>query len=287
MQALAAALAAAAWPRLARSAEDTSTMESASPARMPVLFLAHGSPFLLANQPWVDELAAWARALPRPRAILMISAHWENAPLAIGAVHRAPLIYDFYGFPAEFYRLQYPSPGAPELATRVVELLQPSRELVFAPERGLDHGAYVPLIAMYPEADIPVLQISLPSMDPRTLLAVGQELAPLRDEGVLIVGSGFLTHNLRELDPRPGAPIPAWARGFDDWIGDVLARQDVDALLDYRAQAPSVPRVLPTHEHFVPVIVAQGAAMVAGGASTFPILGWDSGPMTKRSVQYG
>jgi len=175
----------------------------------PVLFLAHGAPPLLDDNGWIGELAAWAKALPRPRAILVISAHWEERPLAIGATRPVPLIYDFYGFPERFYRLQYPSPGAPELAARVRGLLDGAGiRWIDEPERGLDHGTYVPLLCMYPTADIPVLQISLPSMDPKELHAVGRAIAPLRDEGVLIIGSGFLTHNLRALSLRE---TPAWA----------------------------------------------------------------------------
>jgi 4,5-DOPA dioxygenase extradiol len=151
------------------------------------------------------------------------------------------------------------------------------------PERGLDHGTYVPLLCMYPEAEIPVLQISLPSMDPKELFAVGRALAPLRDEGVLIIGSGFITHNLRALSLRE---TPRWASDFDAWTADVIARRDLDALLDYRARAPGVRESLPTHEHFVPVIVSAGAA--GDAPPVFPITGfWWGGAMTRRSVQFG
>ena len=251
---------------------------------IPVLFLAHGAPPLLDDNGWIGELAAWAKALPRPRAILVISAHWEERPLAIGATRPVPLIYDFYGFPERFYRLTYPAPGAPELAARIRGLLDGANiPWIDEPERGLDHGTYVPLLCMYPAADVPVLQISLPSMDPDELHAVGRALAPLRDEGVLIIGSGFLTHNLRALSLRE---TPAWASEFDAWTADVIARRDLDALLDYRARAPGVREALPTHEHFVPVIVAGGAA--GDATPTFPITGfWWGGAMTRRSVQFG
>ena len=163
-----------------------------------------------------------------------------------------PLVYDFYGFPAKYYETTYPAPPAPALAARVRDLLR-AEPVAQDPERGLDHGAYVPLVAMYPAADVPVLQVSLPSLDPTALFSLGRALAPLRREGVLIVGSGFLTHNLRTVDFRPDAPTPAWASEFDAWAADVLARRDVDALLDYRERAPGVRQALPTHEHFVPV----------------------------------
>jgi 4,5-DOPA dioxygenase extradiol len=251
---------------------------------LPILVLAHGAPPLLDDATWMAELAAWGGALPRPTSILMLSAHWEARPTTIGAIRPLPLIYDFYGFPEKYYQLQYRSPGAPALAARVRALLDDA-ELARAdePERGLDHGAYVPLMCMYPQADVPVLQVSLPSMDPKELFRLGQALAPLRAEGVLIIGSGFITHNLRALGQRQ---LPAWASEFDGWTADVIARKDVDALLDYRQRAPGVREALPTHEHFVPLIVAAGASSAAD-AVTFPISGWWWGPMSKRSVQFG
>ena len=251
--------------------------------RLPVLFQAHGAPPLLDDPAWIGELADWARALPRPRAIVVVSAHWEARPLTIGAIRPLPLIYDFYGFPEKFYRLQYPSPGAPEVAQRIRELLAAAHiPAIDEPERGLDHGAYIPLMCMYPAADIPVLQISLPSQNPKELWSVGRALAPLRDEGVLLIGSGFLTHNLRALALRE---TPAWASDFDAWCADVLARGDHDSLLDYKQRAPGVRDSLPTHEHFVPVIVAAGAAPAA--QVTFPITGfWWGGAMTRRSAQF-
>jgi 4,5-DOPA dioxygenase extradiol len=252
--------------------------------KMPVLFQAHGAPPLLDDAAWITELAAWAKALPRPKAIVVVSAHWEARPLSIGATRPLPLIYDFYGFPDRFYKLQYPAPGAPEVAARVRGLMQAKNiKTVDEPERGLDHGTYVPLMCMYPEADIPVLQISLPSMEPKELFAMGEALAPLRDEGVLVIGSGFITHNLRALSLRE---TPAWAKDFDAWTTDVVDRKDFDALLAYRAKAPGVRESLPTHEHFVPLIVAAGAA--ADARATWPITGWwFDGAMTKRSAQLG
>ena len=253
-----------------------------SPTRMPVVFQAHGAPPLLDDASWVRELADWGVALPRPEAIVVVSAHWEARPLSIGATHVVPLIYDFYGFPERFYRLQYAAPGAPDVAQRIRELLARAKITSLSTDRGLDHGAYLPLMCMYPQADVPVLQISLPSQQPEELFAVGRALAPLREEGVLIIGSGFLTHNLRALALRE---TPGWARDFDAWSADVLVRRDHDALLDYRARAPGVRESLPTHEHFVPVIVAAGAA--ADAAVTFPITGfWFGGAMTRRSAQF-
>jgi 4,5-DOPA dioxygenase extradiol len=285
---LAASLPAAACRS---SAPGESMTETNSPApraaRMPVVFLAHGSPMLLDDAGWVAELGAWARAMPRPSAILMISAHWVDAPLTLGATDPVPLVYDFYNFPERFYSVTYPAPGAPALARRVQELVGATRTVATAPKRGLDHGAYVPLLCMYPEADIPVLQMSLPTMEPAPLLELGRALAPLRDEGVLIVGSGFLTHNLRDFRRAPMPTPPAWASEFDAWCADVLARRDVDALLDYDARAPGARHALPTHEHFVPVLAAMGASIDLSEPVKFPIAGFTYGSFTRRSVQYG
>lgn len=252
---------------------------------LPSLFLAHGSPTLLEDAPWAAELQGWAQALPRPKAVLMLSAHWVGPPILIGATQPVPLVYDFYGFPPEYYAVKYPAPGAPEVAARVRELLAPLGSVQDQPTRGLDHGAYVPLLCMYPAANIPVLQVSLPALAAQQVFALGQALAPLRDEGVLIVGSGFITHNMRSIDPRPNAPIPSWASEFDAFIADALQRKDTDALLDYQAKGPGVQQALPTVEHFVPLLAAWGAAGGAPPSVTFPIGGFTYGSFTKRSVQ--
>lgn len=216
----------------------------------------------------------------------MISAHWEQRPAALGATTTVPLVYDFFGFPERFYRTQYPAPGAPELAARVRELLR-SRNIRFTeePDRGLDHGAYVPMVAMYPLADVPVLQVSMPRLDARELFELGRAFAPLRDDGVLVYGSGFLTHNMAYAF-RTGTP--GWAREFDGWAEDALSRFDVDALLDFQHRAPEARTALPTWEHYAPVLVAAGAAAGTVPKATFPITGWwMNGAFTKRSVQFG
>ena len=254
--------------------------------RMPVIFAAHGAPVLLDDELWMGELAGWARALPRPTAVLMVSAHWERRPTTLGATRTVPLVHDFHGFPERYYATRYPAPGAPELAQRVRGLLRAAgQELADEPERGLDHGAYVPLVAMYPGADVPVLQVSMPVLDPAALFELGRALAPLRDEGVLVFGSGFLTHNMRYAF-RPG--IPGWAREFDAWAAEALERFDVDALLGFRERAPAAATALPTWEHYAPVLVAAGAAGEGSPAVSFPITGfWMDGAFTKRSVQLG
>ena len=258
---------------------------SSSP-RLPVIFAAHGAPILLDDAPWMGELRAWAQAMPKPKSILMISAHWDQRPATLGATRTVPLVYDFYGFPERYYQTQYPAPGAPALADRVRGLLRERGVAVGDdPERGLDHGAYVPLVVMYPDADVPVLQLSMPGLDSRVLFDLGRGLAPLRDEGVLIFGSGFLTHNMRYAFV-PGTP--AWAHEFDLWAADALSRFDVDALMDFRTRAPGAAVALPTWEHYAPVLVAAGAAADTRPSTTFPITGfWMNGAFTRRSVQFG
>jgi 4,5-DOPA dioxygenase extradiol len=253
--------------------------------RMPVIFAAHGAPILLDDQAWVAELAAWSQAMPGPASVLMVSAHWEQRPATLGATRPVPLVYDFYGFPEKYYRTVYPCPGAPGLAARVRELLAEQR-IASADEeqRGLDHGAYVPLVAMYPDANVPVLQISMPALDPEELFELGRALAPLREEGVLVFGSGFLTHNMRYAF-RPG--IPVWARQFDDWVADALRRFDVGALKDFERRAPDAAVALPTWEHYAPLLVCAGAVGDDNPNVTFPITGfWRDGAFTKRSVQF-
>ncbi|HKS48825.1 MAG TPA: class III extradiol ring-cleavage dioxygenase [Amycolatopsis sp.] len=250
----------------------------------PVLYLSHGAPPLADDALWTRQLADWSAALPRPKAILIVSAHWEEAPLTLGATTTVPLVYDFWGFPEHYYRVTYPAPGAPELAKKVRALLNgPAHAVHDAPDRGLDHGAYVPLVEMYPDADIPVLQLSMPSLDPRELIELGRKLRPLRDEGVLIIGSGFFTHNLSHLRPGQAEP-PQWSAEFDQWGDEALRAGDVDALLDFQHKAPAARLAHPRIEHFAPLFVSLGA-----GAGTTPetmIDGFWLG-LAKRSVQLG
>lgn len=254
-----------------------------TPERMPAMYLGHGAPPLVDDPLWTTQLAAWAGALPRPTAILVVSAHWEAAPLTVGATDdAAPLVYDFWGFPERYYRATYPAPGAPGLAGNIRALLTGVEPVAQAPDRGLDHGAYVPLTVMYPAADIPVLQVSMPTLDPGRLLRIGAALRPLRDEGVLIMGSGFLTHGLPFLrDFRFDAPPPGWSTEFDLWAGEALDRGDVDALAGFR-QAPGAKYAHPTTEHFAPLFVSLGAA--GGPAPVTTITGYWLG-LAKRSFQ--
>jgi 4,5-DOPA dioxygenase extradiol len=261
-------------------------MTAAATERMPALYLSHGAPPLADDPVWPGQLAAWAAGLPRPKAVLVISAHWEDAPLAIGATTTVPLVYDFWGFPEHYYRVTYPAPGAPALAEDVRKLLRRAGSPVQdVPDRGLDHGAYVPLVEMFPGADVPVLQVSMPTLDPAGLLDIGRRLAPLRDEGVLIVGSGFFTHNLaalRHAGPKP----PTWSTEFDDWGRRALDAQDVDALLDFEHTSPAGRLAHPRTEHFAPLFVTLGAAESELGSQRSIIDGFWMG-LAKRSLQLG
>ncbi|MFB4317395.1 dioxygenase [Actinomadura sp. 21ATH] len=249
-------------------------------SRMPVLYLSHGAPPLADDPEWTAELARWSAELPRPEAVLMVSAHWEEAPVSIGATRTVPLVYDFWGFEQRYYDVRYEAPGAPGLAADLRGLVPGLHQ---DEERGLDHGAYVPLVEMYPDADVPVLQLSMPTLDPARLYELGRRLAPLRDQGVLVVGSGFTTHNLREMRPGPGAPPPAWSAEFDDWTDRAVRSGDTDALLDFRAKAPAARIAHPRTEHFAPLFVALGAA--GEGERRSVIDGYWYG-LSKRSFQF-
>jgi 4,5-DOPA dioxygenase extradiol len=249
---------------------------------MPVLYLSHGAPPLADDAVWTRQLAAWSAELPKPAAILMVSAHWENAPLTVGATTTVPLVYDFWGFPRHYYEVTYAAPGAPALAASVRALLGTVHE---DQDRGLDHGAYVPLKEMYPDADVPVLQMSMPSLDPAELFSIGQRLAPLRDEGVLIVGSGFFTHNLSGMNPDPAGPAPSWSAEFDHWGAEALAARDFDTLLDFQHRSPSAGLAHPRTEHFAPLFVSLGASTGTSGTPRQVIDGYWYG-LAKRSVQF-
>jgi 4,5-DOPA dioxygenase extradiol len=226
---------------------------------MPTVFVSHGSPTLiLENLPARDFLASLGSLLPRPKAIVAVSAHWNTERPAVSTAERPETIHDFYGFPDDLYRLHYEAPGAPALAERVAELTG----AVCDPTYGLDHGAWVPAMLGWPEADIPIFQLAVqPYMTPAHHLALGRKLAPLRDEGILVMGSGSATHNLRRLirGQHGLAPEP-WAKAFDDWLAETLEKGDEMALANYRTEAPHARDAHPTDEHFLPLHVAFGAA---------------------------
>ncbi|WP_433365946.1 dioxygenase family protein [Actinoplanes sp. CA-142083] len=228
---------------------------------MPALYLSHGAPPLFDDPAWLRQLFTWARSLPKPRSILIVSAHWESAPLMLSApAARTPLVYDFGGFHPRYYELTYDTPDASALSRRVAAAMPDADPVHQHPRRGLDHGAWVPLMAMYPLADVPVLQLSMPTHDPGRLLALGARLRELRQEGTLVIGSGFMTHGLpfitREM--LTGA-VPSWSSEFDAWVSEALARGDVDTLADYH-RAPGMPFAHPTPDHYLPLFVTLGAA---------------------------
>ena len=255
---------------------------------MPALYIGHGAPPLLDDPVWSAQLRTLAANLPRPKAILIVSAHWESAPLSLSASGPGVgLVYDFGGFADRYYRLTYPTPDASALATRIAAMMPGTEPVHQHPTRGLDHGAWVPLSIMYPGADIPVLQMSLPSQDPDRLLALGARLRDLRDEGVLIIGSGFLTHGLPFLKEfRIEAEVPGWSVDFDLWAADALSRGDVAELSAYKTKAPGMPYAHPTAEHYIPLFVTLGAASDPSTPADQVIDGYWMG-LSKRSLLVG
>ena len=233
---------------------------------MPALYIGHGAPPLLDDPVWFGELAQLARDIPKPKAILIVSAHWESAPLMMASLNGStPLIYDFGGFHPKYYQLEYTTPDATNIGALINGILPDQLQAHEVSSRGLDHGAYVPLMAMYPDADVPVVQMSIPTHDPATLLDMGRRLAELRNHGVLIIGSGFLTHGLPFLKEfRIEATPPPWSVEFDLWVRETLARGDLETLMDFRNQAPGMPYAHPTVEHFSPLFVTLGAATSVG-----------------------
>ncbi len=265
---------------------DTSTPDTTQSGPLPAIYVGHGAPPLLEDAQWVGEFSAWGASLPKPKQILIVSAHWQTAPMAISSTQQVPLVYDFYGFPEHYYQMTYGAPGAPELAARVKSLMPANEPVLDREMRGLDHGAWVPLKAMYPDADIPVLQLSMPDLDPEHLFAIGKRLAPLRDEGTLIVGSGFLTHGLPFVHEyfmgKPGAP--QWSIDFDLWATEALNRGDLDSLFAFREKAPGMPWAHPTVEHFAPLFVTLGAVARPDDKPDYEIEGFAYG-LSKRSFQ--
>jgi 4,5-DOPA dioxygenase extradiol len=259
-------------------------------SRLPALFLSHGSP-MQAVEPGVAGRAwqALGARLPSPEAILIASAHWETElPMTTGNA-KPGTIHDFGGFPPELYAIRYAARGAPHLAARVTSLLKNAGIAAgIDGNRGLDHGAWVPLRWMYPAADVPVVQLAVqPSRGTGHHLALGRALAPLRNEGVLVVGSGHTTHNLRDymMDRRgTGAPA-AYAAAFADWVAARLAAHDTDALLGWREQAPHAARAHPTDEHFLPLFVAYGAGGDASRVETL-VEGYEGSALALHSWMF-
>lgn len=231
---------------------------------MPAIFVSHGAPtIVLETGRTPDFLRTLGDQLPRPRAILCVSAHWETEQPMLSGNPKPPTIHDFYGFPQALYELQYTAPGDPALARQTQSVLQAAGfDAAIHPTRGLDHGAWSPLMLAYPRADIPVVQLSVqPQRDAAHHLALGRALRPLRNDGVMIVGSGSATHNLREIrGMAANAAPPPWVLDFEAWLTDAVTGGDIDAITHYAERAPNAQRNHPTPEHFLPLVVAMGAA---------------------------
>jgi 4,5-DOPA dioxygenase extradiol len=236
--------------------------------RMPSVFVSHGAPTLfLEGGPTHAFLQGLAHSLPKPAAVLCVSAHWEAASPSLTTAPSPRTIHDFYGFPEELYHVRYPAPGSPALARRAAELLDVGGIATrLDPARGLDHGAWVPMGLAYPQADVPVVQLSVQTdRGPAHHLALGRALAPLREEGVLILGSGGATHNLPEMfshaqDDRP----EGYAAAFDEWLTAAVTGGREDALVAYRTEGPEGRRNHPTAEHYLPLLVPAGSAGAGG-----------------------
>jgi len=249
---------------------------------LPAIYLGHGAPPLLDDEMWMRQLFDWAAGMPKPTGILIVSAHWESAPLMITSPAKGtPLVYDFTGFERRFYELSYVTPDASDLARSVADLIPDTEPVHVSDRRGLDHGAWVPLMAMYPLGDVPVLQVSMPTHDPLRLMQIGERLRELRAGGVLIIGSGFLTHGLPYLAPEhwrnPDATPPAWSVEFDAWAAEALAAGNIEELLGYTNRAPAV-------EHLSPIFVTLGAASDPTQPAETVIDGYFMG-LAKRSIE--
>jgi 4,5-DOPA dioxygenase extradiol len=232
-------------------------------SRLPTVFISHGAPTLPIDPSMpAAEFASFATRFPRPRSILMLSAHWGTTQPVASIATQPETVHDFYGFPRELYEIHYPAPGAPELGEQAAKMLSAAGIAAAVTEHGLDHGAWVPLLLMFPNAEIPVAQLSIqPRLDPTHHYRVGRALRALREDGVMIVGSGQITHNLRAADfsarPEDGDPRVI---EFTGWFEEKLAQRDIEALLDYRARAPHSVLMHPTDEHLLPIFGALGAA---------------------------
>ena len=253
--------------------------------RLPTVFVSHGAPTFAIEPGRIGPLlTALGQQFPRPRAVLLLSPHWMTRGLAVGASAAPQTIHDFGGFPAQLYTLQYPAHGDPVLATRVAQLLGLRGHVVHVDEqRGLDHGAWIPMRYLYPAADVPVLQLSLPvHFDAADAWQLGEALSPLSEEGVLIVGSGSLTHNLSEFRHTSSTHDADYVRRFVEWSRQAVTSGDSAAIIDYLNSAPDARRAHPTPDHYLPLLFAAGAARagapgrVIDGGVTHGVLSMDA-----------
>ncbi|PCI23927.1 MAG: dioxygenase [SAR324 cluster bacterium] len=255
---------------------------------MPVGFVSHNAP-LMALQPSKGlQLLRWGNTMVTPKSILVVSAHWVTSYPTLGSITSRSLMYDFFGFPEELYAIKYPAPGALEIADKVKSLI----EFQFGrceqeKTRAWDHGVWIPLMHMYPKADIPILQLSLPSdLSPKELFLLGETLSSLRHNGTLILCSGAITHNFQELDWEEKKPLPQWAAEFDQWIEETLVNWDMDELLKFQTVAPGFSTAHPTWEHFTPLLIAAGAANKESHEASFPITGFEYSSLSRRCIQF-
>ena len=248
------------------------------------LFLSHGAPSSIEDTEWMAALEKLGEELGPVRGIVVLSAHWVAKELHAGPLTPSPLIYDFFGFPERLYRARYPAPPGSDLL-EILKGLPGIGPITPAPGRGLDHGMWVPLKGLFPSADIPVLGLSLPGVDPARLYALGQALAPLRDGGILVVGSGGMTHNLGALIANERAPVVSWAQTFDHWVVEKIESGDIHSLIEFWKNAPNAPLAHPTTEHFAPLFVAMGAAGENFQVS-FPVDFFRYGSLSLRSVAF-
>lgn len=252
---------------------------------LPALYISHGAPPLFDDGKWMRQLLDLSTSMPKPRAILVISAHWESAPLSLTATGAAtPLVYDFGGFDPRYYAMKYETPDASALALKVAGLMPDAEPVYEHASRGLDHGAWVPLKVMYPLGDVPVLQLSIPTHDPKRLMDLGRRLRPLREEGVLIMTSGFMTHGLPFMTRGmwENEEIPTWSSEFDAWAWEAIQHGDVESLASYK-QAPGMKYAHPTPEHFTPLFIAMGASDDVAPTSSIDGFSWG---LSKRSLTF-
>lgn len=258
----------------------------ASDGPMPAIYLGHGAPPTLDDSLWSSQLFSWSQSMSKPRGIVIVSAHWEDAPTTISAPGiQRELVYDFGGFQQRYFDLSYDTPDATSLAGDL-KLLFTGETIHEDPKRGLDHGAWVPLMLMYPLGDVPVVQLSMPTHDPDKLMRIGSRLKTLREKGILIIGSGFITHGLRYLNREffsgQVSGGPDWSVDFDLWAGEALSTGNVDALASFRQVAPGMPYAHPTVEHYTPLFITLGASGNPSAGVTTHIEGFSYG-LSKRS----
>ena len=258
---------------------------------LPAVFISHGSPLVAIEQDdYTEALRALGERYPDAAALVVVSAHWEEPwPLRVTAWKRYEILHDFGGFPAALYRLDYPAPGAPRLASHIEDALRGAGlDASLDRDRGLDHGAWVPLRLAWPAATIPVIEVSLPvPRTPQQLFDLGRALRPLRRQGVLLIGSGGIVHNLRRVRfADEFAPADDWAVAFEQWVSERIAAGDWQALLSYRGLAPHASLAVPTTEHFDPLFAVLGAAFEGETASTL-YAGYRYGNLSMRSLAFG